>query len=88
MNASNTGLNRDRILELLEMNIESLNDRIQNEADDLDSDDEQLHLKRLRTLAQLASQYRLLARDMDLDEMDAELELLQKVADRRGENDD
>jgi hypothetical protein len=80
--------NRDRILGLLERNLESLNDRIQRAPDDLDPDEETLQLKRQRTLAQLASQYRLLAKDMDLDEMEGKLELLEKTTDRRDDLDD
>ena len=79
---------RDQILSILESNIESLNERIQHANGDLDLDEERIQLERQRTLAQLASQYRLLARDLDLDEMDSELELLQRAQNLRGEIDD
>lgn len=88
MPSNTTASDRDRILELLASNIESLNERIQRQPDDLDPEDEQLQLDRLRTLAHLTSQYRLLARDLDIDEMESNLELLEKVADNGGAFDD
>ncbi|QLG27391.1 hypothetical protein HUG10_07445 [Halorarum halophilum] len=71
---------REEIETLLVETIRSLHTRIQAEADTtLDADAERLQLERIRTLAHVTSQYRLLARDADVDEMDAELDLLADV---------
>jgi hypothetical protein len=68
---------RDEIRELLADNIRALNDRVERtRTDDLDAETEQRQLQRLRTMAQLARQYRLLARDADVDEMEEDVELL------------
>lgn len=71
---------RAAIRELLAINVRPLDGRIEAAREDgLSGEDEALQLKRLRTLAQLARQYRLLARDADLDEMEAQVESLEHV---------
>ena len=69
---------RELIRQILADNVQALDDRIQaNREAELSADAEQLQLKRLRTLAHLAQQYRLLARDADVDEMDTKLNALE-----------
>lgn len=77
---------RDEIRELLAADIRALDRRI-NEARDegIPPDDEEIHLKRLRTLAQLARQYRLLARDADVDEMEDEVNALSEILRQRAD---
>lgn len=71
---------RKQIQQILTANVRALDDRIEEAWDgDLTTDDERLQLTRLRTLAHLAREYRLLARDADLDEMEAEIDLLQEA---------
>ncbi|MDZ7746849.1 MAG: hypothetical protein U5K28_10175 [Halobacteriales archaeon] len=71
---------REQIQQILTANVRALNDRIEEGWDgELPTDDERLQLTRLRTLAHLAREYRLLARDADLDEMEAEVDLLQEA---------
>lgn len=71
---------RKQIQQILTANVRALDDRIEEAWDgDLTTDDERLQLTRLRTLAHLAREYRLLARDADLDEMEAEVDLLQEA---------
>jgi hypothetical protein len=71
---------RAEIRRILATNIRALDERVQTtRAADMSAADEQLQLKRLRTLAQLARQYRLLARDADVDEMESELGLLKEA---------
>jgi hypothetical protein len=66
---------RDDIRELLATNIHALDGRIRNQRAKLPNDDtEQLQLQRLRTIAQLAREYRLLARDADVESMQAEID--------------
>lgn len=79
------GTDREEIETLLVKTIRSLHARIQAEADtSLEPDAERLQLERIRTLAHVTSQYRLLVQDADVDEMDAELDLLADVVDRQG----
>lgn len=69
---------REAILAILE---EAIHD-VRNQATNHESDtleDEQMQIKWYRTLGTLAGQYRMLQRDTDIDEMEAELELLQKA---------
>jgi len=74
---------RDEIRGLLADNIRALDERIQRtRAEGLSAETEQLQLKRLRTMAQLARQYRLLARDADVDEMEADVDLLREALSR------
>ena len=77
---------RQEIRVLLAENIQALDERVQRKRDgEVAPEEEQLQLKRLRTLAQLARQYRLLARDADVDEMETQLELLRTVVDEDNE---
>lgn len=71
---------REEIRGLLADNIRALDERIQRtRAEGLSAETEQLQLKRLRTMAQLTRQYRLLARDADVDELEADVGLLQEA---------
>jgi HAMP domain-containing protein len=75
---------RDEVRTILAANIRALDARIRDaRVADLSADAERLQLKRLRTLAQLARQYRLLARDADVDTMEAEVDLLQEAIGRQ-----
>jgi hypothetical protein len=73
---------RGEIRTLLTTNIRALDERIQATwADELDPEVERLQLERLRVLAHLTRQYRLLARDVDLDEMELQVDTLQAAID-------
>lgn len=80
MPPSNSTTERDEIRELLADNIRALDDRItQARAEGLSVETEELQLRRLHTTAQLARQYRLLARDADVDEVEADVDLLREA---------
>jgi len=82
MVASDEVSEREQIRSILAGNIDRLDERIQTAwNEELSADDERLQLTRLRTLAHLARQYRLLARDEEIDEMEAEVDLLQEAMD-------
>lgn len=70
---------RDAILAMLADGMADLHDRILA-ADPQSLDEEELHLKRIRTLGYLANQHRKLQKDRDLDELEEEVELLQAEA--------
>lgn len=71
---------RAEIRGLLATNIRALHRRVERaRGTDLSPEQEQLQLDRLRTLGALSRQYRLLARDADLDEMESEVELLKNA---------
>ncbi len=71
---------REQMQQLLTENARALDERIQQAWNgELSTDDERLQLRRLRVLAHLARESRLLARDADLDEMEAEVDLLQEA---------
>ncbi|MEF8825334.1 MAG: hypothetical protein V5A27_03190 [Halapricum sp.] len=71
---------RDQIRAVLTDNIQRLDERVQDAWEgDLDADAEPLQLQRLRTLAHLAREFRLLARDEDIDDLEAEVDLLQQA---------
>jgi hypothetical protein len=70
---------REEIRGLL-ADIRALNERVQTvRAEGVSPEHEELQLKRLRTLAQLARQYRLLAQDQDLDETESDVDLLRNA---------
>jgi hypothetical protein len=72
---------RAEIRQILAENIRQLDARIGAARDEeFDATDEKLQLKRLRTLGALSRQYRLLAKDADIDELEAEVDLLQEAA--------
>jgi hypothetical protein len=80
MSASDPTTERDEIRSLLADNIRALDERItQARTEGLSTDTEPLQLRRLRATAQLAREYRLLARDADVDEMEADVDLLQEA---------
>jgi hypothetical protein len=84
MPASDSPTERDEIRSLLADNIRALDERItQARTEGLSTDTEPLQLRRLRTTAQLAREYRLLARDADVDEMEADVDLLQEALSRQ-----
>jgi hypothetical protein len=84
MSASDPTTERDEIRSLLADNIRALDERItQARTEGLSTDTEPLQLRRLRTTAQLAREYRLLARDADVDEMEADVDLLQEALSRQ-----
>jgi len=71
---------REQIRSILAGNIERLDARVQTAwNEELAADEERLQLTRLRTLGHLARQYRLLVRDEDIDEMEADVDLLQEA---------
>lgn len=73
---SDTPSEREEIRGILADNIRALDDRVQAAREgELSPEDERLQLKRLRALAQLARQYRLLARDPDVDEVEMDADL-------------
>lgn len=71
---------REAILAILEEAIHDVRDQAMNHEGDT-HEGEQMQIKWYRTLATLAGQYRMLQRDTDIDEMEADLELLQKATD-------
>lgn len=80
------GTEREVIRTILADNVQALDERIQAQRSaEMSPEAERLHLKRLRTLAHLARQYRLLARDDDVDAMETKLEALDSALDRVGE---
>lgn len=82
MSTTDSPLEREEIRELLADNVQALHERIQrSRAEGLSEETEQLQLRRLRTMAQLARQYRLLAQDADIDEMEADVALLKEAID-------
>lgn len=70
-------VDRDRILTMLEQSMEDLHERIQT-ANPKSPEEEEIHLKRVRTIGYLANQLRKLQKDRDLDEMQEELALLKE----------
>lgn len=71
---------REQIRGILTENIQRLDERVGGAwSDDMDPEAEKLQLQRLRTLGQLARQYRLLARDEDIDEMGSDVETLWEI---------
>ena len=80
MSASDPTTERDEIRSLLADNIRALDERItQARTEGLSTDTEPLQLRRLRATAQLAREYRLLARDADVDEVEADVDLLREA---------
>ena len=78
-----TSSNRTEVRTILTKNIQALDARIQATREaGFTTEDEQLQLKRLRTLAQLSRQYRMLARDDDVDEMESQLRLITEAVER------
>lgn len=73
-------LDREEVLSILEDAIHDVRHRTK-ERNVETPEDEQMLIKWYRTLATLSGQYRMLQRDTDIDEMEAELELLQKATD-------
>ena len=76
--------NREEVLEVLADQIRTVEERI--EAIDPDPDDleaQRLQIKWTRTLGYLAGQYRKLMKDTDIDELEEDVELLNKVAEQR-----
>ena len=71
---------REEVLSILADNIRAVDDRI-DAREFKDADDEQLQIRWVRTLGYLSGQYRKLMKDTDIDEMEDELELLQKATD-------
>ena len=68
---------RAEIRGILATNIRTLNARVEAaQAEELSTAEEELQLKRLRTISQLSRQFRLLARDADVDEMEADIDAL------------
>ncbi len=80
MTAADPTTERTEIRSLLVKQIQTLADRVDGQwNEELESDAEELQLERLRTLGQLTREYRLLAKDDDIDEMEAEVETLADV---------
>ncbi|WP_336361922.1 hypothetical protein [Halalkalicoccus salilacus] len=71
---------REEVLSILKDAIHDVRDRTE-EREIETPDDERMLIKWYRTLATLSGQYRMLQRDTDIDEMEAELELLQQASD-------
>jgi hypothetical protein len=77
--------NRDDVIQILLRVIGDLAMRIDNQNPE-STDEHQLYLDQVRTLAQLAGQYRLLTRDTELDEIQDDLELLREAKEVRSED--
>lgn len=75
-------LDREEVLSILEDAIHDVRNRTK-EREVETAEDEQMLIKWYRTLGTLSGQYRMLQRDTDIDEMEAELELLRKGSDLR-----
>ena len=73
-------LDRKEVLSILEDAIQDVRNRTK-EREVETPEDEQMLIKWYRTLGTLSGQYRMLQRDTDIDEMEADLELLQEAAD-------
>ena len=73
-----TPADRDDVVQILLTVIGNLATRIDAQEPET-TEEQELYLKQVRTLGQLAGQYRLLTRDTDIDEMQDELELLQQT---------
>ena len=71
---------RERVRQQLASTIDTVHERIQD-ADPESPDEEQMLIRWTRTLGYLSGQYRKLLKDRDLDEMQDELELLQRATD-------
>lgn len=71
---------REEVLSILEDAIHDVRNRTKERAVET-PDDERMLIKWYRTLATLSGQYRMLQRDTDIDEMEADLELLQEATD-------
>ena len=71
---------RDAVLTRLDEAIQTAHAKVV--ADDLgEPDDERLQIQWIRALGYLTGQYRQLLKDKDLDEMDADLELIKDAID-------
>jgi hypothetical protein len=78
-----TDTERKIIRTILADNVQTLDNRIRtSRSEEMSTDAERFHLKRLQTLAQLYRQYRLLARDDDVDVMETKLEALDSTLDQ------
>lgn len=75
---------REEIRGILAENIRALDGHIETKWDDeLEAEAERLQLTRLRTLGLLARQYRMLARDADVDIHEEKIEFLEDALDVR-----
>ncbi|WP_115864080.1 hypothetical protein [Halorussus litoreus] len=75
---------REQVLSILADQIRSLDDRI-DDYEIENSDDERMLIRWTRALGYLSGQYRKLMKDEDIDEMEADLDLVkaaQEVGDR------
>lgn len=77
-------LQRDDVLAMLHETMQDVRDRIQA-SDPQTPEAEELLIKWIRAQGQLAGQYRMLKRDTDLDEMEDQLELLQRASELEDE---
>jgi hypothetical protein len=73
---------RDDVVEILLHTIGMLERSIAEQVPETPAEHRR-YLEQVRTLGQLAGQYRLLTRDTDVDEMQDQLELLQRAHDIR-----
>ncbi|WP_336361974.1 hypothetical protein [Halalkalicoccus salilacus] len=73
---------REEVLSILEDAIHDVRARTKERAVET-PEDERMLIKWYRTLGTLSGQYRMLQRDTDIDEMEADLELLQEVTNLR-----
>lgn len=69
---------RDDVVEILLHTIGTLERSIDQQVPETPAE-QRWYLEQVRTLGQLAGQYRLLTRDTDVDEMQDQLELLQRA---------
>lgn len=71
---------REEVLSMLADTMHNLHDEIEAR-EPMSIDEEELHIKRIRTLGYLSGHYRKLMKDTDIDEMEDELALLQEATD-------
>lgn len=74
---------REVVLSILADQIRDVEDRLDRLDDDVDPDDleaQRLQIKWTRTLEYLSRQYRKLMKDVDIDELEEDVELLETVA--------
>ena len=87
MTGADVPTERAEIRSLLVEQIRTLSDRVDGQwHEELEGDGEQLQLQRLRTLGQLTREYRLLAKDDDIDAMENRVDRLSDTLGLRGDD--
>jgi hypothetical protein len=87
MTGADVPTERAEIRSLLVEQIRTLSDRVDGQwHEEFEGDAEQLQLQRLRTLGQLTREYRLLAKDDDIDAMENRVDRLSDTLGLRGDD--